>query len=110
MKTERSIVTARILLLIPLAVFVITVVCFIAAVLLERPTDRGQLYCLLVTISFLSMLISPIPCLVMSAIGTARKAGCKKGKPFLVLGGIEIVLFSILTVLAVIMFFGAQSV
>ena len=106
---------AKVMTLIPVIVFLVTVICFVIASILEVPTSRGAVYSVLILISIISIFLAPLLCLVISIIGTvfaskAKKEGRSEAKKFFILGLIEI-LFSILgALLAVLMFIGGQSV
>ena len=69
-KAQKRYRAAKILTAIPLIVFVVAMLCFIAAGFLERPTNRGSVYSLLMSISLVCMFLLPIPCLIISFIGT----------------------------------------
>ena len=106
---------AKILTLIPIIVFLITVICMVLAMILETPTDRGTLYSVFAFIGLMSIFISPLPCLVISIIGTffaakAIKAGTEGGRIFLVLGIIEILVYILGGILAIVMFIAGQGV
>ena len=112
---NRNYIRAKKLVLIPLIVFVVTVICFILATVLEKPTNRGTVYSAVAIVSILSMFLSPLPCLIMSIIGTisaakATKEGTEQAKKYLVIGVIEIVSCVLGVVLAILMFIGGQSV
>ena len=106
---------ARILTLIPVIVFVLTAICLLLANILEVPTGRGVLYSLLALAGVLSMFLSPLPCLVMSIVGTvfaakAVKEGIVQSRKFLILGIIEILVYVVAVVLAIVMFIAGQGV
>ena len=106
---------AKILTLIPVIVFVVTVVCMVIASILEGPTSRGAIYSIFAFIGIMSMFLSPLPCLVMSIIGIvcaarANKEGVVQARKFMVLGIIEILPICLGVVLAIAMFIGGQGV
>ena len=106
---------AKVMTLIPLIVFVVTVICMITATILEVPTSRGSLYSVIILIGVMSMFLSPLPCLVLSIIGTvfaakALKEGNTQTKKFLILGILEIIACLVGVILAILMFIGGQSV
>jgi hypothetical protein len=82
---------AKILVLVPLIVFAIAVVCFIIATVLEQPTNRGVLYTAILLIGFLCMLLAPLPCLIVSIIGSlyayrSKKEGARHGILLFIIG------------------------
>lgn len=105
----------KILLSIPIVVFAITVICMVLATVLDSPTDRCEICTVFVMIGILSIIFSPLPCLVVAVLGTvfaskARKEGIPQSNDFFVLGIVEIVVCSAFVVLAILMIIGGQSV
>ncbi len=112
---HRDLSIARILVLIPIAVFVITAVCMLLAVILEAPSDRGIVYSVFAFIGIVSIFLSPLPCLVMSAAGTvfalkAVRAGILQARKYLAIGMIEILIHAGGLFLAIMMFIAGQGV
>jgi len=106
---------AKILILIPIVIFVITALCMGLATILEFPTDRGVVYSIFAGIGILSMFLSPLPCLVISIVGTvfaakATKEGIIQSRKFFIIGIIEIVAYIVGVILAATMFYYGQSV
>ena len=106
---------AKTLTLIPLVVLVVTVICMVLSFLLEGPTNKGGLYSIFAFAGLMSIFISPLPCLVISIIGTvsaakAKKEGIAKASKYLTLGIIEILVYVVGAILAIIMFIGGQGV
>ena len=106
---------AKILTLIPIIVFVITVVCLLLAATLEDPSYRSSLYSLFALAGLLSMFFSPLPCLVMAVAGTvfaakAVKEGIVQSRKFLITGIIEILVYAAAVVLVIVMFIAGQGV
>ena len=106
---------AKVLTLIPIVDLVLVVACFAGATVLEGPTGRDALYTVLAFAGLMGMILSPLPCLVMSVIGTifagkAIKEGVSKAKGFLVLGILEILVHVIGAVVAVMIIIGGMSV
>ena len=62
--------TAKTLVLIPLVIFAIAIVCFIIAAILEQPTNRGTLYTVISLIGLTGGFLTPLPCLIVSIIGS----------------------------------------
>ena len=112
---DRKVTTAKVLILIPLVIFVATIVAGVAASLLEFPTDRGGLYSVLALIAILNLFTAPLPCLILSIIGTvkivkARQQDVTDTAVFLFLGVAEIIASIIFTILAAGLFIVGQSV
>ncbi len=112
---NKNYLKARKLLLIPVFIILAATVCFGLASILEVPTHRGTVYSILIMIAILSIFLAPLPCLVMSVIGTvfaakATKEGTAPARKYLVLGIIEILAHVLFVILAVAMFIGGQSV
>ena len=106
---------AKILTLIPVVAFVLTVICLLLANILEVPTGRGVLYSLFALMGLVGMFLSPLPCLVMSVIGTvfaakAVKEGIVQSRKFLVLGIIEILGYVAAVILVIAMAIVGQGV
>lgn len=112
---NRNYTRARILIWIPIAIFIYTVICMILATVLEAPTNRGTLYSIIAFMGLMSMFLAPLPCLVMTVIGTvfagkATKEGETKARKYLVIGLLEILVHVACVVVAIMMFIGGQSV
>ena len=106
---------AKVLTLIPVIILVITVICLVLATILEVPTNRGVLYTISAFTGLMSVFLSPLPCLVISIIGTvfaskAIKEGTAEVKKYFILGIIEILVYVVGAILAVIMFIAGQGV
>ena len=106
---------AKILTLIPIFVFAVTAICMVLATILENPTNRGTIYTVFAFAGLMGILLSPLPCLIISIIGTvfaakAAKEGSAKTPVFLILGIIEILVYIVGAVLAVVMFIAGQGV
>ncbi len=106
---------AKVLTLIPIIFFIVTVVCLTLAAILEEPTSGGTLYSIFAIVGLMGLVLSPIPSLVMAIIGVifavrAKKEGETKALKFLILGIVEI-LFSISgVILAFVIVIGGQGV
>ncbi len=106
---------AKVLTLIPIIVLMFTVICMVFATILEIPANRGVLYTIFAFSGLMSVFLSPLPCLVISVIGTvfAAKAineGTAEARRFLILGITEILVYVVGAILAIIMFIAGQSV
>ena len=115
MQRYRSKSTARSMVMIPIIIFAVTVISFVLAVILEGPTDKGAVYALFAFISIISIFMAPLPCLIISVIGTvlavkAIRAGDSKARKYLFIGIIEIAVTAVFTVVAVILFITGQSI
>ena len=103
------------MVMIPIIIFAVTVISFVLAVILEGPTDKGAVYALFAFISIISIFMAPLPCLIISVIGTvlavkAIRAGDSKARKYLFIGIIEIAVTAVFTVVAVILFITGQSI
>ncbi|MBR2531510.1 MAG: hypothetical protein IKE56_02445 [Lachnospiraceae bacterium] len=106
---------AKVLTLIPIIVPAVTVICMVLATVLEVPTGRGLLYTIFAFAGLMSVFISPLPCLVISVVGTvfaakAVKEGIAEARKFFILGIIEILVYVVCTILVVLMFIAGQGV
>lgn len=106
---------AKILTLIPVIVLALTVICMILATILEGPTGRGTIYTIFAFAGLMSIFLSPLPCLVLSIIGTvfaakATKEGTAGSIRFLILGIAEILVYVAGVIVAVLMFIAGQGV
>ncbi|MCR5286937.1 MAG: hypothetical protein K6D93_03200 [Saccharofermentans sp.] len=101
---------AMVFLLIPLAFFTLSVLCFIGGCILEQPTSRGDVYSLLMFCSIALMWMVLMPGAVFSAIGLFRAAR-EKMTGFFVLGLIEVTgVVVLLFVIAFIIFVAGPGV
>ena len=80
---------AMVFLLIPLAFFTLSVLCFIGGCILEQPTSRGGLYSLLMICAIALLWLDIIPGAIFAVIGLVRAARAKM-IGFFVLGLIEV--------------------
>ena len=106
---------AKILTLIPVIVFAVTLICMGLAMILEGPTGRGAIYSIFALIGILCIFLAPLPCLALSVIGTvfaakAIKEGDSRSRKFLLLGIVEIAVYVIGAILVCIMFIAGQGV
>ncbi len=88
---------SKVLIIISMFLIVTTPICFGLAALLEEPTNGGPLYLLFAGPFSIMFVFAPLPCLIMSIIGTifaAKNRSENEGKSatvWLVLGVICIV-------------------
>ena len=106
---------AKTFTLIPILILFLTLICLAFSSILAVPTSKGLIYTIFMIAGLVSIFLMPLPCLVMSIVGTvfaskAIKEGETKARKFLVLGIIEIVLFVIAVFLAAVMFIVGQGV
>ncbi len=100
---------AKILVLIPAGLFLITVICLGLAFILEGPTHRGVIYSILAFIGLMGMILSPFPCFVLSVVGTVfavkeLKDGMAQSRKYLILGILELLVHAAGMVVAVMLF------
>lgn len=86
---KRSDKLAMVFLIIPLAFFVLSMLCFIGGCILEQPTSRGGLYSLLMICAIALLWLDIIPGAIFAVIGLVRAARAKM-TGFFVLGLIEV--------------------
>ena len=86
---KRSDKLARVFLIIPLAFFALSILCFIGGCILEQPTSRGGLYSLLMICAIALLWLDIIPGAIFAVIGLVRAARAKM-IGFFVIGLIEV--------------------
>lgn len=106
---------AKALVRIPLVLFAAGIICFILSMVLEKPTNRGTVYTVVSSVWLFGIFLAPLPCLVMSLIGTvmagkAKKQGESGAAGAQITGFMGLLLDVGLVVLAVLMFIGGQGV
>ncbi len=101
--------TAKTLLRIPLWIGAVVIVCFVTASILERPTDKGVIYSLFAMSSIIGLFFAPLPCLVLSVIGTIKAAGTHM-KRVARLGVIETICWIGVFVISMILFMRGMSI
>ena len=106
---------AKVLTLIPIVVLAVTVICMVLAAIFEVSANRGVLYTIFAFAGLMSIFISPLPCLVVSIIGTlfaakATREGIIEAKKFIILGVIEILAYVTGVIIAIMMFIAGQGV
>ena len=89
--------TIKKLLWIPVISIVVIIGSFIIASILEFPTNRGVVYSFFAGIALLGFFLIPIPCLIISIIGTVNSVSNKNDK-YKIIGIVEII-FSVLGIL-----------
>ena len=112
---NRNYSKAKALTLIPIIVLAVTVVCMVLTAILEVSANRGVLYTIFAFAGLMSLFVSPLPCLVLSIIGTvfaakAAREGTATARKFLILGIMEILVCVVGAILAIIMFIAGQGV
>ncbi len=105
----------KILTLIPVFVLAAAVLCMVLAMILEGPSNRGAVYTVFAFAGLMSIFLSPLPCLILSVIGTvfavkAVKEGAARAAVFLILGILEMLVYVAGAILAVLIFIGGQGV
>ncbi len=106
---------AKILILIPIVVFVITGLCLVLATILDVPANRGAFYSFFAFTGMMGMFLFPLPCLVVSIVGTvlaarAAKEGGVQSRIFLAIGIMEILACGAGVFFAIMMFIAGQGV
>lgn len=72
--------TIKKLLWIPVISVIVIIGSFIIASILEFPTNRGAVYSFLAGIAIFGIFLIPIPCLIISIIGTVNSVKNKNDK------------------------------
>lgn len=104
------------MVLSPVGVGIVLVVCFILAGILEHPTNRGEIYSILTSISLLGTVFAPLPCIVSAITGIVfamkAKNDDKRSSGWIIAIGILDILAAIVIGLAVVyaIFVGGASV
>ena len=75
---NKNLSRAKKLIMIPLVILAITFVCLLLASILEIPAGRGFIYSVCALIGVMSIFLSPLPCLLMSLLGTIFAAKALK--------------------------------
>lgn len=99
--------TIKKILLIPVIAVIVIIGSFIIASILEFPTNRGAIYSFFAGIALFGIFLIPIPCLIISIIGTVNSVSNKNDK-YKIIGVVEII-FSVLNVLLDIYIFIISS-
>lgn len=91
---------AKILILIPIIVFAVNAVCFVPLTISYLSTGSDVIAVAIVFLASLSLIFTALPCMVMSVVGTvfasrAKKEGQTASRKFFVLGIIEIVIYAL---------------
>lgn len=91
---------AKILILIPIIVFAVNAVCFVPLTISYLSTGSDVTAVAIVFLASLSLIFTALPCMVMSVVGTvfasrAKKEGQTASRKFFVLGIIEIVIYAL---------------
>ena len=90
---------AKILILLPIIVFVVNAVCFVPLTISYLSTGSDVTAVAIVFLASLSLIFTALPCMVMSVVGTvfasrAKKEGQTASRKFFALGIIEIIIYA----------------
>ena len=90
---------AKILILIPIIVFAVNAVCFVPLTISYLSTGSDVTAVAIFFLASLSLIFTALPCMVMSVVGTvfaskAKKEGQTASRKFFVLGIIEIIIYA----------------
>ncbi len=96
-------------LTLPIIITVVIVISMIMATILEGPTNRGSIYTLFASVMILGIIFAPLPCFIMSIIGTI-KAIKAKTRGLTILGIAEVAIGVIAIILATLILIFGQSV
>ncbi len=91
---------AKVLIIIPLVVFVLTLICVGVPAVSYFSTGSDVAAVAMIFAGTMSALLTVLPCLVLSIIGTvsaskARKEGIDQAGRFFVIGTIEIIVYGL---------------
>ena len=97
---NKNYTNAKILTLIPLIIFAVNAVVLVPLTIDYFSTGSDVTAVALIFTSSLSLILTTLPCLVMSVLGTmyasrAKKEGIEQARRFFVTGIIEIVVYSV---------------
>jgi hypothetical protein len=104
---------AKILTILPIFIMVFVVISLVLAAVLEEPNSRGALYTIFALVGLIGLVVTPLPCLVMTILGVvnaskAKKEGVKGAGVFLILGIIEIIFSILVGIFAAMISIGSQ--
>ena len=90
----------KILVLIPVIIFFIDMICLLPLILDYFSSGSDVIAVAIIFLCSLFLIITPLPCLIMSILGTifatkAKKEGVVQAQKFFVLGVIELVIHGI---------------
>ena len=99
--------TAKILILIPIIVFAVTAACLIPLTISYLSTGSDVTAVALISLGSLSLILTTMPCFVLSVVGTvfaarAKKEGAEASRKFFVIGIIEMVVYGLGVIGAVV--------
>lgn len=100
---------AKTLLMVSLSIGIVIVASFVMAIALEIPTGKGAVYALFGFVSLLGLFLAPLPCLILSLIGTL-KAWKASAERLIILGIVEAVCWAAVLVFASLVFMRGMSV
>lgn len=106
---------SKILLFIPLFLFLAMIASLILASILENPTDRGVVYTIFALVSVMLIFLSPLPCIIVTILGiyyvkSASDLENVNTKGLLVLGISELVFSVLFFIVTIILFIRLQGV
>ncbi|MBR1640297.1 MAG: hypothetical protein IJ688_13010 [Treponema sp.] len=94
---------------IPIISVLVIIGSFIIASILEFPTNRGAIYSFFAGVAIFGIFLIPIPCLIISVIGTVKAASIKNDK-YKIIGIVEIIFSALGILLEIYIFTIGQSV
>ena len=106
---------ARVLIAIPLIVFIVSVACAILAVLSVSISEDSPFYGIFAAISLINLVFTPLPCLILALFGTiyARKAereSVPEARKLCILGIVEMIASILFLAIGSYIFFVGQSI
>lgn len=97
------------ILWLPIIAVLVIIGSFIIATILEFPTNRGTVYSFFAGVAIFGIFLIPIPCLIISIIGTIKAISNRNDK-YKIIGIIEIIFSIIGILLDIYIFIISQSV
>ena len=97
------------ILWLPIIAVLVIIGSFIIATILEFPTNRGTVYSFFAGVAIFGFFLIPIPCLIISIIGTIKAISNRNAK-YKIIGIIEIIFSIIGILLDIYIFIISQSV
>lgn len=101
--------------IIPIAIFICSIICLLAGIVLEKPTERGMVYTLFMLTFICGLILGPIVSFISSIVGivfasmASKEQGLKTVWLF-ILDGIELVASLVFIGIAVLLIVGGASV
>ena len=101
---------AKVLTLIPVIIFVVIALSLVLSTILEGPTARGTVYTVFAFIGVVGLFLAPLPCLIVSILGTmfaakAKNEGITQSKKYFIIGIVETAVYGLGVLCGIVAFF-----